>query len=59
MPNIHIKCRSQWLRRLKYELSSLSQTQESWIRIPLEAYISVFVCSVYVVLRVVSGLPTG
>jgi hypothetical protein len=38
--------RSQWQRGLRYELSSLARTLEPWVRIPLEAWMSVCVCSV-------------
>jgi hypothetical protein len=34
--------RSQWLRDLRQELSSLARTLGSWVRIPLEAWMSVF-----------------
>jgi hypothetical protein len=51
--------RSQWLRGLRHELSSLARTLGSWVRIPLKAWLSVCVYSVCVVLRVGSGLATG
>jgi hypothetical protein len=53
--------RSQWPLGLRHELSSLSRTLGSWVRIPLKAWMSVlcaFFC-VYVVLCVGSGLATG
>jgi hypothetical protein len=42
--------RSQWPRGLKHEISSPPRTLGSWVRIPLEACMSVCVYSVYVVL---------
>jgi hypothetical protein len=39
---------SQWLRGLRHELSSPAQTLGLWVRIPLEAWISVCVYSVFV-----------
>jgi hypothetical protein len=42
------KCRSQWPRGLSHEPSSLARTLGSWVRIPLEAWISVCVYSVFV-----------
>jgi hypothetical protein len=45
--------------RSKHELSPLARTLGSWVRIPLEAWMSVCVYSVCVVLRVGSGLATG
>jgi hypothetical protein len=41
-------CRSQWPRGLSYELSSPAQTLGSCVRIPLEAWMSVFLYSVFV-----------
>jgi hypothetical protein len=41
-------CRSQWPRGVRHELSSPAQTLASWVRIPLEAWMSVFVYSVCV-----------
>jgi hypothetical protein len=49
-------CLSQWPRVLRHELSSLARTLGSWVRIPLEACMSVCVYSVFVL---GSGLPTG
>jgi hypothetical protein len=40
--------RSQWPRGLRHELSSPAQTLGSWVRIPLEVWMSVCVYSVYV-----------
>jgi hypothetical protein len=51
--------RSQWPRGLRHELSSLARTLGSWVRIPVEAWMSVCVYSVCVVLCVGSGLATG
>jgi hypothetical protein len=39
--------RSQWLLGLRYELCSPARTLGSWVRIPLEAWMSVSFC-VYV-----------
>jgi hypothetical protein len=50
---------TQWLRDLRHEMSSLAGTLESWVRIPLEAWMSVSVYSVCVVLCVDNGLATG
>jgi hypothetical protein len=41
-------CRSHWPRDLRHEMSSLPQTLWAWVRIPLEAWVSVCVFSVYV-----------
>jgi hypothetical protein len=41
-------CRSQWPRGLRHELSSPAQTLGSWVRIPLEARMSLCVYSVFV-----------
>jgi hypothetical protein len=51
--------RSQWQRNLKHELSSLARTLGSWVRIPLKAWMSVCVYSVFVLSCVGSGLATG
>jgi hypothetical protein len=51
--------RSQWPRRLKDELSSAAWTLESWVRISLEALLSVCVYFICVVLCVGSDLATG
>jgi hypothetical protein len=40
--------RSQWPRSLSYELSSPIETLGSWVRIPLKAWMSVYVYSVFV-----------
>jgi hypothetical protein len=39
---------SQWPRRLRNKLSSPARTLQSWVRIPLEAWMSVYVYSVLV-----------
>jgi hypothetical protein len=44
--------RSQWPRGLSREPSSPAQTLGSWIQISLEAFMSVFVYSVFVLFRV-------
>jgi hypothetical protein len=51
--------RSQWSRGLKHELSSLAGTLGSWVRIPLKAWISVCVYSVFVLSCIGSGLARG
>jgi hypothetical protein len=51
-----LSSRSQWPRGLRNELSSLVRTLESWVRIPLEAWMSLCVYSVFVL---GSGLATG
>jgi hypothetical protein len=50
---------SQRPRGLRHKPSSPARTLWSWVRIPLEAWISVCVYSVCVVLCVGSGLATG
>jgi hypothetical protein len=40
--------RSQWPRGVRHQLSSLARTLGSWVRIPLEAWMSVCVYSVFV-----------
>jgi hypothetical protein len=37
------ECRSQWPRGLRHELTSPAQTLGSWVRIPLQAWMSVCV----------------
>jgi hypothetical protein len=45
--SVHVSPRrSQWRRRLRHEPSSPAQTLGSWVRIPLEAWMSVSVYSV-------------
>jgi hypothetical protein len=39
--------RSQWRRGLRHELSSLAWTLGSWVRIPLEAWMSVWVLCLF------------
>jgi hypothetical protein len=43
-----IGCQSQWPRGLRHELSSLAPMLRSWTRIPLKAWMSVCVYSVFV-----------
>jgi hypothetical protein len=50
---------SQWPRGLMQELSSPAQTLGSCVGIPLEAWMSLCVYSVCVVLRVGRGPETG
>jgi hypothetical protein len=42
------RSRSQWPRGLRHELSSPAQTLGSWVRTPLEAWMSACVYSVFV-----------
>jgi hypothetical protein len=51
--------RARWPRGLRYELSSPARTLGSWVRIPLEAWMSVCIYSVFVFCYVCSGLKTG
>jgi hypothetical protein len=48
-------CRSHWTRGWKHEMSSPAETQGSWVRVPLKAWISVFILC----LCVGSGVATG
>jgi hypothetical protein len=52
-------CPSLWPRGLKHERFSLARTLGSWVRIPLKAWTSACVYSIYVVLCVGRGLATG
>jgi hypothetical protein len=53
-------CRSRWPRGLSHELSSPSQTLESWVRIPLGSWMSVCVYSLFCCpVCAGSGLTTG
>jgi hypothetical protein len=56
---IQFLCRSQWTHGVRHELSSSARTLGSWVRIPLEAWVSVCVYSVCVVLYVGRGSATG
>jgi hypothetical protein len=53
------KSRSQWPRGLRHEMSSPAWTLGSWVRIPLESWMFVCVCFVFVLSCVGSGLATG
>jgi hypothetical protein len=44
---------------LRYEPSSPAQTLGSWVRIPLEAWMSLCVCSVFMLFCIGNGLATG
>jgi hypothetical protein len=44
---VYASCRSQWPRGLRHELSSLSRMLGSWVRIPLKAWMSVCVYSMF------------
>jgi hypothetical protein len=48
LENIVPSCQSQWQCDLRHELPSTAQTLGSWVRIPLEAWMSVCVYSVFV-----------
>jgi hypothetical protein len=50
---------SQWPRGLEHEMSSPAWTLGSWVRISLEAWMSVCVYSVFMLSCVSSGLATG
>jgi hypothetical protein len=54
-----LNCRSQWPRGLRHKLSSPAQTPGSWVRIPLKAWMSVCVYSVYAVLCAGNCIATG
>jgi hypothetical protein len=43
-----ILCLSQWPRDLRHQLSFPAQTLGSWVRIPIEAWMSVYVYSFFV-----------
>jgi hypothetical protein len=47
---------SQWPRGIRHEMSSPAQTLGSWVRIPLKAWMFVWVYSVFVLSCVGSGL---
>jgi hypothetical protein len=40
---LHTNSRSEWQRGLKHEMPSPTQMQGSWVRIQLEAWVSVFI----------------
>jgi hypothetical protein len=42
-----VEGRSQWPRSLRHELSSLAQTLGLWVRIPLKAWMFIYVYSVF------------
>jgi hypothetical protein len=42
------RCRSQWPRVLRHELSSLARTLGPWVRIPLDAWMSVCIYFMFV-----------
>jgi hypothetical protein len=53
------KCRSQWSRGLRHELFSPARTLKSWVGIPLEVWMFLYVYSVSVLSCAGSGLATG
>lgn len=52
-------CRLQWPRSLRREMCSPFRRLESWVRVPFEAWVSVYVYYVCVGLCVGSVLATG
>jgi hypothetical protein len=52
-------CRSQWPLRLRHEMSSPSEALGSWVRIPLDAWMSARVSSLFVLSCVGNSLVTG
>jgi hypothetical protein len=52
-------CWSHWSRSLRHVLYSPTQILRSWVRIPLEAWISVYVHSVFMLSCVRSSFETG
>jgi hypothetical protein len=54
---MHLLCRSQWPRSLRHVLSSTARTLGSWVRLPLEAWMSAFFC--VVLLCVGRGVASG
>jgi hypothetical protein len=52
-------CRSQWPRCLRHELYSPARTLGSWVPIPLEAWMFLYIYSVFVLSCVGSGLATA
>jgi hypothetical protein len=55
--NLSTLSQSEWLRGLRHELSSPAQTLGSWVRFPLEAWMFVYVYTMFVL--AVCGLATG
>jgi hypothetical protein len=53
------KYRSQWPRYLRHEMFTPSQTVGSWVRIPVDAWMSFRVSSMFVLSCICSGLATG
>jgi hypothetical protein len=51
--------RSQWPRGLRHELSSSARTLGSWVRVVPEAWIFVYVYSVFVLTCIGSDSATG
>jgi hypothetical protein len=54
-----LQCRSQGAHCLKHDISSLAQALGSWVRIPLEAWMSLRVSSMIVLSWVGCGLSVG
>jgi hypothetical protein len=54
-----IRSRSQWPRGLRHEMSSPAQTPGSWVRIPLDAQMSVSVYSIFVMSYLGNSLATS
>jgi hypothetical protein len=57
--NLNMCSLSQWPHGVKHELSSSARMLGSWGRIPLEEWISMCVCCVFVLSCVGRGLATG
>jgi hypothetical protein len=57
-PN-NIKCRSQWVRGLRHGMYPPAQALGSWVRIPLDAWMSDCNFLVFVLSCVSSGFRTG
>jgi hypothetical protein len=54
----YFNCQSQWPRGLRHGLSSLVRTLGSWFRMPLKAWMTVCVYTVFVLSCVGSGFAT-
>jgi hypothetical protein len=50
---------SQWPRGLRHDMFSFARTLGSWVRIPVEVWVFVYVYSVFESSCVCSGLGTG
>jgi hypothetical protein len=59
MEIVLLKSQSQWPRGLRHEPFSPARTLGSWVRIPLEAWMSVCVYSVFVLFCVQEAVFDG